>query len=744
MCYRPGFWGEQCDAECQGGSESPCNHHGECSVSTGTCQCHRNWRGDSDCKQCGAGWQGQDCSVVNVGVPTTHRKCVALTNGYYMTLGGSGVTAKETGMFLFYKTSDSSVRIEVLQAPCGGLSMCVLAVALKVNNQVLLMKMKGETLETYLNDKLKNVQLGFDVSSSYQLTRPDNIQHIVSGPNGFQLTISKYELYLNLDLKTTVCAGVTGVCGDCTALSTTHSKQTTTQMFLNQMIDSSSSLMGSTVFTNKAGYALYLNGNNSGCLSKPVASSLYETNDGWITIELTLKIIRAEGVLMSFAQKHIFAIILNNGYLGFQYNDKVEMTDFTVDTGTWIRLSILYGLRTGNVMLHHINDKGTPKYKVVSTFANVFEKEGTIALGWWQLAATHADSVESKPSISAQFQGYIDRLIIWKFRYSPDDILRHSPYYILKTEPNLGVMWNYDEGFGEYAYDKVHSIPMKLVPNVWVRSNAPITQGNVALDVSPESATFFQNNTLQKKVEEKCSSLLKTGSLESTCGTSGFAPAYDFFYLHCVSSVGESGSLDKVMDSVAAMSKMCQDRTGAPSVVPSLCNEFPNRNYANTFGSNCDKRCLYGSRQNVLDKSSNTMQYECVCDDGYWGEECDKTCLRDDNNIICSGHGVCDSTNGGCICENNWKGGNNNLCDKCSDNMHGPDCKVVKLESSHDPSKVKCTLSQGVIYSLQDISVTLVKPTKYVVFQGAFLTVMVCTRFGYFVENVCLLNSTLH
>lgn len=83
----------------------------------------------------------------------------------------------------------------------------------------------------------------------------------------------------------------------------------------------------------------------------------------------------------------------------------------------------------------------------------------------------------------------------------------------------------------------------------------------------------------------------------------------------------------------------------------------------------------------------------------------------------------------GCICDWNWN--NDALCSSCVDNLHGSDCSVVKLDSSHDPTKVQCMFTQGMIYTMKSLGVGLTETNTYVLYQGGFLTVMVCITYFY-------------
>lgn len=583
--------------ECRGGADNPCYNHGECSTDTGRCTCHRNWLGSADCDMCSSGWEGSDCSIAQMGRSRPNQHCGALVNGYYSLLSGSGIQVKETGIFSFYETRDGSINIELLQAPCGGFGMCVLAVALEIDGHNLLLKVSGDSVETYLDDSLKVVQYGFDIGSSdYRLRRPNNIKYIIEGPDSFSLEISKMEIYLNIDLKTSVCSGVTGICGDCSALDENLSQADINSDVQQQDLISAEieTLMGDTIISNKAGYALYLNG--MGAVSKRLPADLYETTDGFITIEITAKIMRAEGVLMSFASKDLFVIILKQGLIGFQYQNEVKMTKFEVDIRSWIRLGIVYDIAGGSVVLHHITENGIHKYETVSSFENVFESEATLSIGQGQIVQTNNSVAPVMADIDNSFQGYVDRVIIWKFRFSPADILRHSTYYILKTEPNLGVVWNFDESYGEYSYDRVESIAMKLPPNAWVTSGAPVTKGEVSTDISSESGLNFKNEEFKGLADAKCSELLNYGDLGDECGTEAYRPAYDFYYLQCMSVVGESGNLNNAIDAVIAMSNLCEDRESVFPVDELLCNQFPERHYGNVYGESCDQQCLYGKR----------------------------------------------------------------------------------------------------------------------------------------------------
>ena len=653
-----------------------------------------------------------------------------MAGGFYTLFDGAGVTLKQPGSFVLHKTSE--MEIQVSQVPCGGMSLCITAVGIKFRTDRVVMLMQGSEMQFYINDQLRIVQYDIEINSDYHCARPNNIKYIFTGPdNDFSLEIDKFDQYMNLYLKTSDCSGAVGLCGTCgsagscdendysciiqnrgviNAMSNDIGQEELTDHFETLKPDSSDDILAGYVSSNKAGYALYLDGTD-GAASTPFIEDCLSTEDGWITIELTLKIEQAEGVLLSYALEKTFAVILSEGKVSLQYGSELMGTTFTLEVNAWNTFTLMYELNTGSYMLHSIDSEGALKYVSGTFLPDIFPSGGTLSLGMWQIALSR----DGIPPFR-MFKGYIDRLVLWRRQFGPADIFRHSPYYLLNTEPYLGVMWNFDEGYGKYAYDKIFNIKMRLPENPWYVSTAGITRGDVAQDIAGEA--LFNNENFRSTAEDECEALLNTGALNHECKT--YTTAKEFHYIQCISSVGESGRISSAIDSVIYMSNQCEDREDAPASDNQLCNEFPDRHYVNVYGDNCDQQCVYG-------KFDHYGSRTCVCDDEYWGEFCEKTCLVDIHGNICSNHGDCNKQTGDCICEWNWKG--DHICGSCTEGMTGGDCNIMELSMPTDPSKSQCSYADSVVYNLENaaypVSTTIEGTKSYTLFQAGFLTVVV-------------------
>lgn len=608
--------------------------------------------------------------------------CTVGVTGYYIRLDGTGISAKEPGTYLWYKTSDNSIRIEIKQAPCNAFSLCVVSVAMKLGTDVLDMKMQGPELLIYLNGVQKIFSTHLTIGS-YSLQRSDNILHRITGPSGFDFKVHRLDVYMNLYFKPATCIGTTGICSDCS----TTKNYAITQADVIQSIASNAVTSGiskvSSSTESKAGFAVYLDGVSDGAASDQVPTAVTTSMDGWITLDFTMKVVQPEGVFFTYADDKVFALYLANGKLGVQFGDERLLTDFTVDTNQWITLAVSYEKKTGRILLSQYKNKVNVG-KVLDKFTeftfkpDMMPDKGKLSLGKWQM--TDSNIGTSPPG---RFVGYIDRLLIWKNLQTVSDMLEHSDYYILSKEAMLSEQWPFDEGIGETAFGKVQHTSFRIPSNGNIVSTARITQGEVSQDIAPESS--FSNEEVKIQAEQACTKYLNSGVLTSICGTTQFKQARDFLNMMCLSAISESGRLSKSMDAVKIMSQICQD-TGNAAVLAekALCNVFPEARYTAVIGPNCNQQCLFGEY--------DTQNQNCKCDPMNRGTSCDQFCYRDDNNNVCSGHGTC-GNDVKCNCESKWSG--NTECSACTVGWSGAQCHVATSTDPIDPNVYMCTYSEG-------------------------------------------------
>jgi len=80
---------------------------------------------------------------------------------------------------------------------------------------------------------------------------------------------------------------------------------------------------------------------------------------------------------------------------------------------------------------------------------------------------------------------------------------------------------------------------------------------------------------------------------------------------------------------------------------------------------------------------------QCPCLEGFYGTNCDKSCL-DNSGVICSGHGKCTST--GCLCEERFQG---DLCDSCiNEYLYESDCSSCRFGYSLTFDCTRCEVGR--------------------------------------------------
>ena len=106
-----GYWGDSCDQECNGGWATPCNNHGTCSQSTGSCDCRFNYKGDDSCSSCSTGYAGTNCDPIPEIPKKSYLVCSVRNNANFLNFTGHSVDVKETGIHELYNTDNFRVAV---------------------------------------------------------------------------------------------------------------------------------------------------------------------------------------------------------------------------------------------------------------------------------------------------------------------------------------------------------------------------------------------------------------------------------------------------------------------------------------------------------------------------------------------------------------------------------------------------------------------------------------------------------
>ena len=704
VCQR-GYWGEDCSKVCPGGVSSPCNDHGTCDHVTGMCECHANWRGN-DCNQCSPNWTGSDCSVAMIFLPYREVSvAVSFQGANYVTFDGCSFSFVAVGMFHVIQSHTVDFAVQVRQVPCHLQSVCINAIAARMSETNITFHAPykvGNTPVIWVNKMViyltghvrkldspdEDIYLQLDSTGYYTITWKDKI--VIS------IRVDGKYLSFQLNIDTSYCYNSVGLLGSCdgnphndfgTGAGLVTPLANTTQLNINResavayRVNISDSLFildykkyHETSVPTGSGYALWFN--KTGASSSRLFNSFPERSN--ITMEILFKPYRLGGTVLSFVTETTFAITVNNTIV-IHYGTDNFHTDVNVDVGDWCQVSLVWYYRTRTLEFYHFSMNGNLQRRTFTMSANIFSSGGILLLGQWDPSP---GDTEFRTEVS--FVGVIDELRVWKRAFDPVLIQQNWRMNVLPSYPDLSALWKCNEGEGNVVLNLVTNehifIPQKPWPEPeWVYSDADVNT-NFTSSKKPFEL-LFSKKQLQKTAISLCFELFYKGPLNTHCGR--LSAERDFSYLVCLKDIAAKGVVSAAITTVTTFSDHCQSALNLTTwPAQKLCNKFPGIRFPFWIGDNCDIRCIFG--YSVIGESS-----KCVCDKGYWSNDCSKICPGGILNT-CNSHGRCEKETGQCICEVNWRGDNN--CSSCTVGWRGTNCEFVV---SKLPSKTVFLASVG-------------------------------------------------
>lgn len=759
-----GFWGDRCNQQCPGGSDTPCSNHGTCDAVTGECACSINRMGN-DCSVCADGYYGAECLVaVQNPVSSTSTFTGSFTsNSYVKTLDGAYVQMNNKDQpFTLY--DDGTVSVEAQKGPTDIYPSAIKAVAVSVGGQNLTIHpQNGGTVK--LNGEKVTVGT-VDLPSGYQVTMSSADNVLVTGPDNFEMKvpIASDGIGVTFTVDKAGCKDATGVFGKCSTGDASNCAQgdnlcvidevgiaiaskeyNITKDDINSYFNDLSKDYDDTIFAGSgetevtAGTALTLT--NGGYVSLPTFDDkMISENNTETSIETRVKFnTKTDGTVFSIANDNAtFGVVIKNEKYVVQYGNEEYPTNIPVTLDKWSNIGVSVDSDTGDVLFHEIHEDGYTVYKqinmndTISDFGPPIQPGSTTLIGKWQNMTQTNPSIAPESSDPPQFA--VDRFLVYdKF----NDINDYEDHFVSNIDnatfatissplsspissnttsgnstggssqpssggtssgtgtssgssanntsnilsqdssldtaidkPIMGV--NFDEGGGGKSTDFINDKDCLIGftgDYVWIPSDPPITSDGV-LD---QHGTDIVPSDVDPIVKEKCDDL--KDAISSQCP--GLDQTMTNMYMSCLNDATLSGSTDNTLDSALTASSQCQQDLGLtdkPS--DSFCQDFGDRDYPVVGGTNCDIKCYFGDFMG--------SDYECVCHEGYWGEQCDKECPGG-HDLPCNFHGTCDLITGECKCEDNWNG--DATCSSCTQYYFGGDCDVFQA----DPTMIYTT-----------------------------------------------------
>lgn len=682
MCVcKHGSWGPTCSKSCPGGSLTPCNNHGHCNSTTGTCSCDPRWRGDTSCGTCTLGWTGSDCTLIVINEAnniTSH----AFSLGVCISFDGLGYINTLKGHFHLMRNPSKDLYIQAKYSPCHRHYNCIETISIQYGGTaftVIAARTKQEQVRAYVNNtylaSLSNLFTS-PAGLRFSFTRESRVRLSFVIESKLIVNIRAQVGYLDVSstiLDTSFCVNSSGLWGSCnnnslddlldynsslhgmfgnaTEYNSTSSISSVTQDFIRNVFIKSWSV-------NKDEDVLIRNGLNSS--SGPSAlrvdskvlrtDGLFTTTGSRTSIEVFVRV-KEPGVVWTYSYRHVFGLILNNTVLIFQGSNVID-TGLSISFDTWFKISVTFDSSASLLKVFTVDMNGIFNLR---TYVNVFSKDTFYPSGVFTIGGTYLPAsgiVKTK-----SFVGDIYQIRIWNKTLSTDELRTQVSINIPCSTKELANMWRFEQMQDPVFLDCVADVPLKVMPdmNQTRISWRPVELLNVYETNS--ALTVFTNTENLERLERECKEII-TAYTHCIARDKSVLPVFTYF---CIRELWFSGNSSSPYHTIAMMSEFCINKY--KDVDPLKCQFLESYN-RETSGLDCSKRCIFGH----FDSKDN-----CICLDGFFGQTCQSECPGGFDKS-CYRQGACDKKAGHCDCKRNFAASS---CIACATNWTAADCGIV-------------------------------------------------------------------
>ena len=470
-----------------GGKINTCSGKGECNITTGTCECQENWKGNSNCSACTPGWTGNDCQIVATPEPPSS-VCSLIPGGHLVTLNAIHTTFYGHGEFHMLGNEVDRSRIHVFQEPClDDMSRCITGIAVKTDMHMIRIKATGKdqtepkltidnkvTLMEKERIEFDDIAVTRSESSLYGITIANNTR------NSLHLTVRNLgrEFVITLRVTGRYCNMSTSLCSRChesggKLFDLPHSEiEDAVKVPRDQ-------LALSKKFHETAKFRLRFKGVG---VATNVLPSVYFSKDITIELRFTAKSASVlDSTLFSVSGSASFGLVVQRTLklvIGREFYD----TAYSIERDKVNHVTLVYSHALRQIRVFYINSLGNIRRRIIDlpTWLSFLEPMSTIVVSEWVSGFRDRSFYPATP-----FQGVIHEMRIWQHAYSHVDIEWLYKKKATKTDRGLLSLWKFDEGRGNVVRDLVSGInlyipPVRTAPE-WVRitvSRIPIPIGN--------------------------------------------------------------------------------------------------------------------------------------------------------------------------------------------------------------------------------------------------------------------------
>ena len=685
-----GYYGNQCQAVCPGGSDSPCSLHGEC-LSNGTCRCLPNW-GSSDCSACSSNYVATDCSIFTSSPLTSGSRTVAVlsTTADVITFTGLHVPlAGVRGVYTLFKDSVSSsgTEVQAMVVWCS-YGSCVAGVAITADshNITVLPSPQSVLPSVYINGSKLLLPTNSTLTSSLTLTMTsvNSLTFTVGTIVDIEIMIKGGYVDVVVKSESSACSSSVGLLDVCQtvasslygavasqSLSDLHSTVETNFKVSDSDILFQTSDQQAAFSSSTSSYSLSFNGTSAWSGPVTVASSAGLQD---FTISIHVKPHSHGGTVLSFG-KNTTLSITNENPIKIKCGRTEINTGLALTLDQWNQIIITFLPSQQDLHVFVYNHNSTIQHRLLAYHCDAVIYNGAVmSLGEWVPSPD-----DQARQVSEAFSGELDELVVWS---EPIPVAVVYQVYNMDVDASsfrsiLASVLSLNEGLGAVAHDSLLSTNnLYLPPAPWP---APVwTLSDLQLQPGSSSLTSSLSGTEDSAWTSLCDSFFASASVTSTCSIASI----DWFRAKCVSFATTAGSSEGAFVAMATFVNWCSvSGTDVATVYASLC--AVSSSPPSWLEQQCAD-CLFGS---VATTANSTSTDTCTCLPGFWGSGCGDSCPGGAHNP-CSRHGQC-SEDGLCWCDRHWTGAD---CSSCAAGWEGEDCIIgTNLTSATPPTSVKVT-----------------------------------------------------
>ena len=681
-----GYWSSDCSQVCPSARNSPCGG-GTCDEGVCTCSLDR-YDASEGCKKCSNGWSGADCSSAAADLSGVVRRMGSTFSlGHTIMFDGQGYDIHTPGQFILMEKT-SAFGLNVRMKP-RGFNVVIQQLWLQLLYQVPTVDFTIQTplidnqdLIFWQNNEIVNFTDSHAITDYVSLEWEDQstLKIDLSYYNDPEIKVTYLGSYLDVQViyGGSTCSGtVTGLLGNCdnNLQNDFYSSDGNTLPYYEITQDDIDSGLVDRFRKTETdgfkysypglpvrepvnidnGYSLFFN--EWGIRSSLVPETVF-TGSTNITLDIKVKLLSDNGLILGYASDHAFSIIVENLQLKFWLSDNKYNTSFVFEKNVWTHLFVAHDITTDTITLTVFVDRALVHQEDIVMPDFDLTSGSYFVLGYWQV---------KPPSDFGAMVGMIGTMRIWDKILDDYVMFDASITQIVAGYENLVLLFDFNEGVGLTVSDSVSGVTIALPRTgevTWFITDLPNVP-KASQECKSETSTTKSVST----GSEICSKWLLSDTVLAACDGLGTDFVASYFYDACLTDHSYVPSPYTYVTTLKVLIDMCMTAITPPtSPLLETCADGTAKHYKSV----CAEFCKFGTPS----KSG------CQCFRGFWGDTCANVCPGG-SETPCHGNGICNVETGVCDCYSGFSADAD--CSICEPMYINPDCQM-RYPPSYDPT----------------------------------------------------------